>query len=176
MIGETNRVRAALDRAGAYFTKCLEMRAGLSASALGSTYPRLHAEGLRAAIMSLEWDLYEHPEVKAPAVAFIARGFGGEVGVVPVSELASGCEIELSDPKETGFVEGVVRNWTFPRPKVDFTVAILGPDEKGNETLYTFHPGDPVRPSRAPSKGLIGTVLTPSQAKDLGLSHVKMPG
>jgi hypothetical protein len=176
MMNATDRVRAALVHAGDYFTKCLQMRAGGSGLAMGSIYPRMKVETLRTAISGLEWDLYEHAEVKAPCVAFIARSFGGEEGIVAVKQLASGCEIELIDPKETGFVEGVVRNWTFPRPKVDFTVAILGPDEKGTETLYTFHPGNPVRPSRAPSKGLLGEVLTPSQAADLGLSYVKLPG
>jgi hypothetical protein len=168
----TARVRAAAAHAGDYFDACCRMRSA-RAGGTGSTY-RLPPDRLKTMFLAMMWEPYDHPAIEKPAVAFKATFFGGCFGMIRLDELASGCEIELVDPKGTGFVEGVVRNWPGRKPTVDFTVAILGPHPKdGRETLYTFHPGDPVPPSRIEAQ-LEGQILTPSQARKLGLEWVKL--
>ncbi len=85
-------------------------------------------------------------------------------------DLADDDEVELVDPKGTGKVEGVVRrSGTFPQ--VDHTVILLGPGDEG-EIVWTFFPGDPVRPSSVPSSRA-GTV-TATEARRLGLEWVKL--
>jgi len=104
--------------------------------------------------------------------AFVAN-ISGRLGIVELRSLHSDSIVTLDDRKNTGKVEAVVQG---VRGKIkDYTVLILGP-EQGEEIVYTFHPGDPVRPSQIPAEGMHGRQVTVSEALDMGLEIAKIEG
>ncbi len=101
----------------------------------------------------VSWEPYTHEAVKAPARAFIARyTTNGIIGVGYAQGCDPSIEITFDDSKNTGYVEAIVEanDELFDKNgfEVDFTVMIVGPDGDGRERVYTFHPGDPIEPSR----------------------------
>lgn len=99
---------------------------------------------LADALAFAHWETYEHPAVMSGCVAYWTRGICGTIGIVPVSDLAEGAELEFRDAHETGYVEACVR---MERPaRATGTCIILGKHE-GREVVFTFHPGEPIRPS-----------------------------
>lgn len=119
------------------------------------------------------WEEYpECPALMPGCSAFINREIGGELGVVSLAELAPETEVVLDDRKGTGNVSATVKG---VRGKhVDFVVAILG-DEQGSEVLFTFHPGDPVNPSKVKTEpGMHGKVITVAEALRMGLETAKI--
>lgn len=150
LINPNHRVHNAILRTPVeYLIKCLEMRAGKNS--IGSSYPGLDFNELEEAISDATWEPYTHVAVSDPCVAFITRSpaLRGRLGIVQLKDLPSATQIILVDPKTTGFLEGVVVPGaaTVLGPEVDFTVMILGPNAEA-EVVYTFHPGDPIAPSR----------------------------
>ena len=71
----------------------------------------------------------------------------GYVGVRELSLDDPDNTVYLSDPKHTGFGTVVSPGSFQDDDEADFVVAIVG-DEGGKPTLFTFHPGDPVQPSK----------------------------
>jgi hypothetical protein len=123
-------------------------------------------------LRSAAWEPYNHPEVQAPARAYRAP-IPGLLGIVRISELAPGTKLRLSDPKGTGFVEAEVPG--VMGGEVGFTVALVGPSrETGAPSLWTLFPGDPIMPSRMPSEGNVGRVVTAEEAMRLGFEWGKI--
>lgn len=191
----TERVRAAF-RALAeilpdYHRSLYASRAGRDShnepnpQAAGSIYPHITPQQL-CAVLEIEatWEPFEHPCVGSGCVAFVSRelkgrrtGLEGCVGLVEISTLPSDAEITLADPKGTGFVEACVRGVL--GEAVKHTVVILGEEqgregEPGREIVFTFHPGDPIQPSRVSSQGMVGRVVGPDAAVALGLTLAKI--
>ena len=154
-----------------YLASCIAQRCGDSAQ--GSTYA-LEPDEVRAALLSEQWVQRDHPEVKAPCVAFVAPRWRGRVGVLPLDALNA--LVRLEDPKRTGYLSAVVhadRDLPQSIGGDRETWLILGPHE-GREVLYTFHPGEPVPPSQiSASKVKPGTLMLASEARALGLTHAK---
>lgn len=142
----------------AYFNKVCSMRAQ---GGSGSFYPNMTAHQVSGFIRSLAWRPFDHPEVKSPCRAFIAdHDEVGVVGVVPAEQVPEDAQLFTEDPKNTGNVDVVWRTEKQLVQLVHFTVVILGPDGD-NESVYTFHPGDPVPASRIPRRmefGELGVV------------------
>jgi hypothetical protein len=64
---------------------------------------------------------------------------------------------------------------------VDFSIIILGPDEDSErnpipdtESVWTFHPGPPVRPSMVDAKELLGQTVSASEAIEKGFDLAKV--
>jgi hypothetical protein len=148
-----------------YFESCLTQRT----SGSGSSYSGLTPAELEVALVGASWEPYEHPDVMAGCSAFKAP-LEGTFGLLDLSTVADDFLVTLADPKGTGFVEA---ECTAGRGgKVPFTVLILG-QEKDVEVVFTFHPGDPIRPSRLPAEGRVGQIITAKEALALGFKWAK---
>jgi hypothetical protein len=181
----TARVRAALARGLAtdYGQRCIAQRVPGPAQA-GSCFDAATAEEAVAALLGATWSpLADSPLadaakfVQAPAVAFVAE-VPGRLGLVALRELPADFEVSLEDPKGTGFVSVVAELPLADRPPVALTTAILGPDDHGEETLWTVHPGAPIPPSTLPATGpsgdLAGKRLSAGDAAALGFGWAKI--
>ena len=179
----TDRVRDAIARTPKdYLDSTIAMRAGKSGKAMGSTYPLTSAE-LKARLLAAEWRPYSHPDIAPPAVGFESGDLGvGQFGMIAASALPQGAEVVLVDPKHTGYVEGVtfLRQAWNKQPGVrallrtDRTTILLGPGDDGAEVVWTFFPGEPVKPSRIRAQGREGQKLPAWEAHELGLDWVKI--
>lgn len=103
-------------------------------------------------------------------------------GYVGVRELAAeepDNTVYLSDPKHTGYVTVISPGCFQDGDETDFVVAIVG-DEGGKPTLFTFHPGDPVQPSKLKMElkddecGKWGKEVSVSDAIELGFVTCKI--
>jgi len=154
-----------------YFEKTLAQRAGLSESACGSIYPSFDVERLEEAIRVADWEEYSHPAIMEGCVAYKAA-LSGLLGIVALASMSKDAVVTLDDRKDTGKVSAVVEG--VRGEEVPFTVLILGP-EQGREVIFTFHPGDPVSPSKVQAvPGLHGKTVTVSEALNMGLEMAKI--
>ena len=177
-----DRVRAAICRTAAfipsYYGKMLAQR--LPAGGCGSIFEGFDSpEQLAAALMGANWEVAEPPAGSAmPGCGYFkTRDIpGGRYGLVRIADLPDDTQILARDPKGTGMVSMAVQG---VRGLEAFeTWIILGPgDEDGvsGEVVWTFHPGDPVGPSRLEVKDVPdGTVLTKAKAMELGFDLAKI--
>lgn len=157
--------------AGEYWAKTLAQRAGANPLAAGSIYDGATAEDVERMVRSAAWEPYSHPAVMADCTAFRAQ-LPGRMGIVELSKLDPATPVVLDDRKGTGAVSATVKG---VRGEVtDFSVLILG-KEQGEEVIFTFHPGDPVRPSQVKTEpGLHGKQVTVEEAMKLGLLTAKI--
>lgn len=178
----TTRVRGAFkalqELLPAYYDKLLLSRAGLingsiNPDAAGSIYPGFSPETLPTLIAQEEWQPYDHPDIAPGCFGFRAEHGDRAIGLMGVVDLwaYTYASITLEDPKNTGFVEAYVRCTS--RHIVTFTTAILG-NEGGREVVFTFHPGDPISPSRVPAKDNIGRKVTRDDCIAMGLRYGKV--
>ncbi|TAL09741.1 MAG: hypothetical protein EPO02_09375 [Nitrospirae bacterium] len=173
----TQRVRAAIAAsqqfAPEYWGNCLAQRAGDSETAAGSIYPDLSGPDIEWWLLEAEWEEYAHPAILPGCTGFSAV-LAGQLGVAPLASLAPDQPVVLDDRKGTGKVSATV---TGVRGQiVPLTVLIVGPgEEEGQpEYVWTFHPGDPVRPSQVPAEGMHGRQITAAEAISLGLETAKI--
>lgn len=168
----TETVRAAINNTKAvvsgYWAKCLQQRS-LQAGGTGSVY-NLSPEGIEQALQGASWEPYEHPAVMPGCRAFRAP-LAGFLGVVKVSEQPVGTVFTLTDPKDTGTCELAVQ--AAMGPEVDFTVIILGM-EQGSEVVFTFHPGEPIRPSQVQAPSNDGRKIGREEAMLMGFIYAKV--
>ncbi len=124
-------------------------------------------------LAALPWEEYIPPVgAQADCTYFRTTAIGGQLGVVNLTTLPVNSFVTLDDRKDTGKVSAVVKG--VRGAHVDFVVAILG-EEQGQEVLFTFHPGDPVSPSRVQAEpGLHGKSVTVSEALAMGLTTAKI--
>lgn len=164
-----------------YWEKLCRTRAGSDPECEGSRFPRRTHEQVDKLIRQLVWEPYTHSAVKEPAQAFIARSIPGlELGVTRLGDIPDNAELVFSDPKDTGKVELV---WNNPpasaRPKVDFVVMLVGPDdhpvhgESPRNVVWTFFPGDPIQPSTILNLDNHGST-NKEHAAELGIEWVKV--
>lgn len=154
-----------------YFEKTLGQRSSFSKKAAGSFYD-LYPEMLEAMLLAAPWEIYSHPAVSPECTAFKAPFTPGRLGVADLRSLPSDAIVTLDDRKDTGKVSAVVKG---VRGREEyFTVLILGP-EQGEEVIFTFHPGDPVRPSQVQVEpGMHGQQVTVAEALAMGLETAKI--
>lgn len=162
-----------------YLDKCCSQRAAGPGQA--GSYYNLLPEEIKAAVLDAEWETYSHPSISEGCFGFKAP-LPGIMGVVPLADLPE-CICEdmlLIDPKGVGKASVAVKLHGVELEETPFTVLILGPKENETEdlTLWTFHPGDPIRASEAIMElppG--GRPTTREGALSLGLQYAKViPG
>lgn len=88
--------------------------------------------------------------------------------MVSLDDLDDDCEVQLVDPKKTGFLSAVVEGDSYV--PTAFTVMIIG-DNNGDLVVYTFHPGDPVERSSITGEERTTTV---KEARELGFGLAKI--
>jgi len=176
MTNNNNFVAAAIaamkENDRSYWDLTLAQRAGLSGQAQGSIYPGLTPEELEERLLQANWEGYSHPAIMEGCKAFRAE-IPGALGIVSLAGLPSDTKVVLDDFKATKKVSAVVQG--VARPAVDFTVLIVGRDaEDAPWMVWTFHPGDPIRPSQVPAEGLHGKVITVEEALAMGFDFAKI--
>lgn len=175
-----------------YLAKCLAQRLASSPDRAGSWFQDSVAsspEQLLSVLLAAKWEPYDHPEIKIPGVGFRApiKGFNG---MVSLAGLPSHGILTLIDPK------GGEEYWTGERsvsPSIrsseynlvpaseDFTVLIVGPtrDDSSEYEVWTFHPGNPVKPSMVNridevGRDLHGRQVTVAEARSMGFNFAKL--
>jgi len=152
----TQRVIAAIDMLKevdpSYYNNMFNQRLHGSPNAAGSTYEGYaNIEELISMLKNVQWESYNHPSVRPPAVSFKAN-LPGRLGLVEIDNLPDNVSLFLDDRKRAGTISLVAKvNSSIVKTlaKTDFTVIMLGPADKDDprEIVWTFHPGDPVRPN-----------------------------
>mgnify|MGYP001577513979 FL=1 len=154
-----------------YFEKTLAMRAELSGESSGSVYLGVTPSGLEEKILAAEWEPYSHPSVAPECVAFKAP-LEGQIGMADLRCLPPDTTVTLDDRKQTANVSATIKG--VRGTKARFSVLILGP-EQGEEVVFTFHPGDPVVPSKVKVEpGMHGKTVTVAEALVMGLETAKI--
>jgi len=147
----SDRVRQAIENTErvdpGYFSSTVKQRIPQSGSAAGSIYEDMSEAELVAKLKSAAWKPYSHPSIGGPATGFSAQ-IEGRVGVVALDDIPEGSRLMLDDRKNTGQVSLVLKGRS-RGPRVGHTVILLGPagQDDPTEIVWTFHPGDPIRPS-----------------------------
>ena len=112
----------------------------------------------------------ECPNLLPGCTAFKLCNVPGHLGIVDLKELDENTMLDVIDNKKTGMAKCLLVNGT-KGPETDEATLILG-EEQGQEVVFTFHPGLPVRPDEIPVEKLGGrTKLFVSEAIELGFTH-----
>ena len=139
-------IEATLEVVPGYFESHLE---GRSAAGDGSTVWRWgkacpNAHAVMNTLLDTLWQEYPECPNLMPGCRAYRAAIPGTIDLRQVSDLADDTPVRWVDPGH-GYqyptVEGVEGEYT------DTTTLIVGP-EAGKEVVYTFHPGDPIRPSQ----------------------------
>jgi len=118
------------------------------------------------------YNYVEHPNVAEGCTLLIGHGLRGQIGVIALDQLPSDTPIVLDDRKNTGKVSATVKGVL--GDTVDFFSVILGP-EQGQEIVYTFHPGWPVKASQVQLEpGMHGQTVSVADALTMGLTTAKI--
>lgn len=175
-----SRVRAALRNTREdYLRACLAQRVPGHAGSAGSTFRVTGQMDLLRLLHDAEWKPYQHSAVLPACTAFCAP-IPGDLGIVSVRDLSDEARVVLSDPKGTGDVHAHVRRSYVADVLVsaDFAVMILGPNEEDTskpEMVWTFHPGEPVRPSVVKAaSGVESETVSPREAIARGFEFAKV--
>lgn len=154
-----------------YFERtCTQRLAG----GAGSIFEDINTvEEMEEALRTADWSETMHPDVMPGCKAYKTTDIkGGRLGLVKIEDLPENVEIIASDPKGTGKVSMTVHGEL--GPAAEETWLITG-DEEGHEIVFTFHPGEPVRPSILEVKDCPdGTVLSKEEAINLGFNLAKI--
>lgn len=156
---------------GSYFENTCKQRLE---GGLGSSYDGINsAEEMENALRSANWIVAEHPDVMPGCTAYTTKDIkSGHFGLLKIADLPDDATITASDPKGTGKVSMVVSGEK--GPEVEDTWLITG-DEDGHDVVFTFHPGEPVRPSLVEVENCPdGKQLTKEEAIALGFDLAKI--
>lgn len=140
----------------------------------GSVYDGIKTTAeMKKALFGAFWKKAEHPDVMPGCQAYVTKDIkGGHLGLLKIADLPDNVIITASDPKGTGKVSMTVSGEK--GPEVEDTWLIVG-KEDGVDVVFTFHPGEPVRPSVVEVKDCPdGTKLTKEQALNLGFDLAKI--
>ena len=157
---------------GEYFTNTCKQR--LAAGGAGSVYEGINTpEEMEKALREANWVEAKHPDVMPGCKAYKTTDIkGGHYGLIKIADLPDDAIIIASDPKGTGKVSMLVPDMI--GPAVEETWLIVG-DEEGHDVVFTFHPGEPVRPSILEVEDCPdGTRLTKVEALVFGFDLAKV--
>ena len=123
----------------------------------------------------LNWEERTHPDVLPGCKAYVASApeLEGRNGIIDIDNLPDETEFVALDYKDTGKVSIGVES--VPGERTDEVWVIIG-EEQGKDVIFTFHPGEPVRPSEVEVGKVCehGDVLTKEQVKALGFDKAKI--
>lgn len=145
-----------------------------SSESEGSTF--LEAQSPES-LMDAKWSEYNHPDVKAPAVAFRAD-ISGYFGIIELSEIDPETPVEIVKAHKGALEEAacIIPASSVSRPEASFTTILLGPGGD-KEIVWTFFPGPPIAPSSMPwTQDLADSVKTVSAAIAAGFKYGKLGG
>lgn len=158
-----------------YFKKCLEQRL---INGQGSVTEFDNVEDLEKALLNADWEKYTHPNIAEGCSAYITKSFGGFMGMIQIEYLSDQLICRLDDIKGTGKLS-LTCYADRDRYPVDYNILIIGDDGFG-PCMFTFHPGEPLKPSTLSSDGnnefglKEGDTINVAQAKKFGFKYVKL--
>lgn len=129
-------------------------------------------------LASAEWEPYNHPDVKSPAVAFKAD-IPGYFGLVSLESLNEDMPVKIVKSHKGAIEDAacIISSSEVERPVEDFTTILLGPGKDGSEIVWTFFPGPPIAPKSTPwTPALESEVKTVENAISAGFEWGKLGG
>lgn len=152
-----------------YFSNTLAQRL---AGGAGSCYDQFDsAENLEIALRRANWEETTHKDVMEGCKVF-KTNLPGRFGLVKIAELSDSVKIIADDRKGTGCISLTVSGTK--GNIVEETYLIIG-EEKGEDVVFTFHPGEPIRPSNVSTSEIAhGDIVSKSKAKELGFDFAKI--
>lgn len=156
-----------------YYKACLTQRL---ADGKGSVTEFTDFSDLENALLDANWKIYTHPNIAPDCTAYITKDICGFLGMIKLEDLPSNQICEFIDPKGTGTLSLATK--TGRAHFVDFTVLIVG-KENDVDVMYTFHPGEPLKPSTLAADGSnefgfkVGDKITVEDAIAAGFKTVK---
>ena len=140
----------------------------------GSSYNVNSPEQLYQQLISQEWTETTHPDVM-PGCRVFKSNLAGLEGILDLDNLPDDVEMYAIDPKGTGKIGIGAGN--IEKNPVKETYLIIGKENingKDEDVVFTFHPGEPVRPSEVETQEIPdGTRLSKEEAKKLGFDKAK---
>lgn len=140
----------------------------------GSSYENVTERELLENLLNADWEETFHPDVMEGCRVFKCNLPGLE-GILNLDELDENTELYAIDPKGTGNIGIGAGNVT--KKIAQETYLITGKemiDGIEKDIAFTFHPGEPVRPSQVKAEKVAdGTKLTVAKARKLGLDKAK---
>lgn len=158
-----------------YFKKCLEQRL---CNGQGSVTEFDNIDKLEQTLLNSNWEKYKHPNIAEDCSAYITTSFGGFLGMIDINKLSDQLICRLTDIKGTGKLS-LTCYADSDRYPVDYNILIVGDDGYG-PCMFTFHPGEPLKPSTLSADGnnefglKEGDTITVAQAKKFGFKYVKL--
>jgi hypothetical protein len=148
-------------------TRTPEHRAG--------SYFDMTPDQLKQELFKAKWEPYNPLDAQGnPIIGGGARGYsatipGGRLGLTPIDAIPETAKVYLIDPKGTG--KWSVSTVGTSEPHTDHVTMIVGPEDGGSNkpVVWTFHPGEPIRPSMLDTSALGGLLA------DAGLSADGLP-
>lgn len=140
----------------------------------GSCYDGVeNIEQLEEMLMNATWTEVHHPAVSEGCRCYVTKDIpGGRFGLVEIKTLPEDTVLLADDRKNTGKVSLTVSGHR--GASVEETYLITGP-EQGEEVIYTFHPGEPVRESKIQTEDLPhGTPVSKEKALSMGFDLAKV--
>ena|GEM_PF-1469660 len=138
-----------------YLARNIETRT--AENRMGS-YFDMSADKLKQSLFQAKWEPYDPVDGQGNhIIGGGARGYratieGGRLGMTPLESIPENAPLYLTDPKGTG-------KWALTAVGADaghtnMVTMIVGPGDAGKPVVWTFHPGEPVRPSALDSAKL----------------------
>lgn len=139
---------------------------------IGSVYDQFSSvEELEKALLAADWRETTHPDVMTGCRVFVAN-LEGRFGIVEISELPSDTVLIADDRKNTGCVAMTVEGI---RGKIVSETYLIMGEEQGEDVVFTFHPGEPIRPSVVEVSTIShGSRVSVKEAKELGFDLAKI--
>jgi len=142
------------------------------AGGAGSCYDSFTtAEEIEQALLSANWEKTTHSAVSAECKVFKTQ-LAGRFGLVRIADVADDAVFTADDRKATGRISLTIAGQK--GKVVEETYLIVG-QEQGQEVCFTFHPGQPILPSKVSTDEFPhGSTVTKEQAMSLGFEWAKL--
>ena len=164
-----------LDR---YFSTTIGTRTDVG---IGSTYDNMSPEALREHLKKAQWEEVFHKDVMPGCKAYVTKNIpGGRMGLLNVKDLPDDTLFLAEDPKSTGRVSICTAGELGHETKETFIIVGKdtdqpNPADRERPVVFTFHPGEPVRPSLVNTAKIAdGSILTKSEVLGLGFDLAKV--
>lgn len=130
-------------------------------------------EEMEENLLKAKWSQIEDENVTEGCTAYVTTDIpGGRFGLVEIKDLPDETVLVADDRKGTGKVSLTVSGQK--GAYVQETYLIIGP-EQGEDVVFTFHPGPPVRESKVQTSELPhGTEISKAKALEMGFELAKL--
>lgn len=139
-----------------------------------SSYENVTEKQLLKDLLEADWEETSHTDVMEGCRVFKCN-LPGLKSILDLDELGKNAELYAIDSKETGNIEIGAGNVTKKETQETYLITrkeMIDGVEK--DIVFTFHPGEPVRPSQIKAEKIAdGTRITVDKAKKLGLEKAK---